>query len=42
MPADGAIEARQLQGPAGAEGAAVADGVFGWQYALQGRRKVPA
>ena len=42
MPAGGAIGARQLQGPAAAEVAAVADGVFGWQHALQGRQKVPA
>lgn len=42
MPAGGALGARQLQGPAAAEVAAVADGVFGWQHALQGRQKVPA
>ena len=42
MPAGGAIGARQLQGPAAAEVAEVADGVFGWQHALQGRQKVPA
>lgn len=42
MLAGGAIGARQLQGPAAAEVAEVADGVFGWQHALQGRQKVPA
>ena len=31
---------QQLQAPAVQEG--VADGVFGWQHALQGRQKVPA
>ncbi|WP_294419263.1 hypothetical protein, partial [uncultured Senegalimassilia sp.] len=40
--AGGATGTRQLQGPAVAEGAAVADGAFGWQHALQGRQKVPA